>query len=114
MGGFDTVISAETFRNQIPLVDLSSASSLTNISQVTKKSKNARTDKTAKKEADGHKHAGNKQPWLSYKVGDVVSHKSFGMGIIESLDERYIMISFDSSTKKFLFPQCFEKGYFNI
>ena len=53
-------------------------------------------------------------PWLSYKVGDTVTHKSFGSGSITSLDDRYIVIRFSSSEKKFLFPQCFEKGFFSI
>ena len=53
----------------------------------------------------------DKAPWFSYTAGDRVTHKSFGEGVITSIDDKYIMIQFATSEKKFLFPQCFEKGY---
>ena len=54
------------------------------------------------------------EPWLSYKVGDRVTHKSFGEGIISALDGNYIWIKFKTNEKKFIFPQCFEKGFFSV
>ena len=96
VGGFDTVISEDTFKSQIPLVDLSSPIPVTAMTQDTHDDEEATT------------------PWLSYQVGDSVTHKSFGTGTITSIDDKYILVRFGSSEKKFLFPQCFEKGFFSV
>lgn len=53
-------------------------------------------------------------PWLSCAVGDSVTHKSFGLGRITSIDSKYIGIKFANNEKRFLFPQCFEKGFFYV
>lgn len=103
VGGFDTVISEETFMNQIPLVDLSSSSSLSDVSHDS-------IDDTEESSQEGEEA----EPWLSYKVGDSVTHKSFGDGVISALEGKYIWIKFATNEKKFLFPQCFEKGFFSV
>ncbi|MGN1255699.1 MAG: hypothetical protein ACI4UA_00880, partial [Bacteroidaceae bacterium] len=73
---------------------------------------------TTQDAADNHDEIPYKEaesePWLSYKVGDGVTHKSFGRGTITSLDDKYIWISFGTNKKKFLFPQCFQKGFFDV
>ena len=98
VGGFYTVISEETFKNQIPLVDLSSTPSLADsIDDIEKAMDEAKAE-----------------PWLSYKVGDRVTHKSLGEGVITALDGKYIWIKFAANEKKFLFPQSFEKGFFSV
>ena len=99
VGGFDTVISEETFMNQIPLVELSSTPSLTD------------SIGDMEETSDEGEEA---EPWMSYKVGDSVTHKSFGDGVISALDGNYIWIKFATNEKKFLFPQCFEKGFFSV
>ena len=104
VGGFDTVITEQTYKSQIPLVELSSPIPAPDIPQETEEEE---------KDADEDEEE-ETAPWLSYKVGDTVTHKSFGSGSITSLDDRYIVIRFSSSEKKFLFPQCFEKGFFSI
>ena len=103
VGGFDTVISEDTFKSQIPLVDLSSTSSLSDVihDSIDDTEESSQEDEEA-------------EPWLSYKVGDRVTHKSFGDGVISALDGKYIWIKFATSEKKFLFPQCFEKGFFSV
>lgn len=45
------------------------------------------------------------------RVGDRVSHKSYGNGNVVSLDERYIDVQFLNHRAKFHFPDAFEKGY---
>ena len=49
--------------------------------------------------------------WDNVKVGDFVEHKTFGNGMVQALDEKYIIVKFSVLEKKFLFPQAFEKGY---
>ena len=103
VGGFDTVISEDTFKSQIPLVDLSSTSSLSDVihDSIDDTEESSQEDEEA-------------EPWLSYKVGDSVTHKSLGEGVISALDSNYIWIKFAANEKKFLFPQCFEKGFFSV
>ena len=104
VGGFDTVISEETYRKQIPLFDVSSLLPL---------SDEANEDAEEGKETHDEEQA-EPEPWTSYKAGDRVTHKSFGEGIISALDDRYIWIRFGTNEKKFLFPQCFQKGFFDV
>ena len=104
VGGFDTVISEETYRKQIPLFDVSSLLPL---------SDEANEDAEEGKETLDEEQA-EPEPWTSYKAGDRVTHKSFGEGIISALDDRYIWIRFGTNEKKFLFPQCFQKGFFDV
>lgn len=54
------------------------------------------------------------EPWMNLKVGDTVAHKTFGSGIIKSIDDKYIIVQFSDRESKFLFPLSFEKGYFEI
>lgn len=48
------------------------------------------------------------------KAGDPVEHKTFGEGTVKSVDDRYIIVQFGSSEKKFYFPQAFEKGFLKV
>lgn len=50
-------------------------------------------------------------PWLSLQVDDRVIHKSFGEGIVVSLDDKYLIVKFADRESKFLFPGAFETGY---
>ena len=44
-------------------------------------------------------------------VGDKLLHKTFGEGVVEALDEKYLFVAFGSQTKKFLRDVAFAKGY---
>ena len=44
-------------------------------------------------------------------VGDKLLHKTFGEGVVEALDEKYLFVAFGSQTKKFLRDIAFAKGY---
>ncbi len=74
VGGFDTVITEQTYKSQIPLVELSSPIPAPDIPQETEEEE---------KDADEDEEE-ETAPWLSYKVGDTVTHKSFGSGSITS------------------------------
>lgn len=103
VGGFDTVISEQTYKSQIPQLEITSKSSTSEMRE--EKEVLLDEEENASMEKEG------KAPWFSYTAGDRVTHKSFGEGVITSIDDKYIMIQFATSEKKFLFPQCFEKGY---
>ena len=50
---------------------------------------------------------------LEVKVGDKVTHKSFGEGVVTAFDGIFMFCQFSRGTeKKFIYPDCFEKGYF--
>ncbi len=53
------------------------------------------------------------KPWDILRVGNKVTHQSFGPGKIKSINKKYIVISFPYAVKKFLYPEAFEKGYLN-
>ena len=96
------MISERTFKNQIPLVDLSSPAPASAMPQEVSKAITDTIDN------------GIDVAPLSYAVGDSVMHKSFGLGRITSIDNTYIGIKFANNEKRFLFPQCFEKGFFHV
>ena len=103
VGGFDTVISEQTYKSQIPQLEITSKSSTSEMREEKEVIHDMGENASREKE--------DKAPWFSYTAGDRVTHKSFGEGVITSIDDKYIMIQFATSEKKFLFPQCFEKGY---
>lgn len=50
-------------------------------------------------------------PWEYLKVGQTITHKSFGQGKIVSIDDKYIFVRFSAYEKKFQFPEAFINGY---
>ena len=103
VGGFDTVISEQTYKSQTPQLEITSKSSTSEMREEKEVLLDEEENASMEKE--------NSAPWLLYTAGDRVTHKSFGEGVITSIDDKYIMIKFATGEKKFLFPQCFEKGY---
>jgi len=53
-------------------------------------------------------------PWEKLNIGDVVKHKSFGVGTIISIDKKEITIKFVDKVSRFYLPDAFEKGYLTI
>ena len=53
-------------------------------------------------------------PWEKLEVGDVVNHKSFGSGVIKSIEGKYFFIEFSDKTSKFIFPDAIDKGYITL
>ncbi len=51
------------------------------------------------------------KPWDGLRPGDSVTHKSLGSGVIESLDDNYLIVRFSDRESKFRYPAAFEKGY---
>lgn len=51
------------------------------------------------------------KPWERVQVGDKVLHKSFGRGVVKSLDNKYIIVDFGHNDRKFLYPGAFEKEH---
>jgi hypothetical protein len=53
------------------------------------------------------------EPSSSINIGDKLKHKTFGDGVVVSFDGHYLVCRFDyNREKKFIYPDCFEKGYF--
>ena len=52
--------------------------------------------------------------WQKLVVGDVVHHKSFGRGIIKSIEGKYFFIEFPDKTSKFIFPDAIDKGFITL
>ena len=53
-------------------------------------------------------------PWEKLVIGDVVNHKSFGRGVIKSIEGKYFFIEFPGKTSKFIFPDAIDKGYITL
>lgn len=105
VGGFDTVISEQTYKKQMPVVDIAPAIPV----DIPEEKAETHEEPEAKTEVETPA-----KPWLSYKVGNIVTHRSLGEGSILSIDDKYIKIKFAFSEKKFLYPSCFEQGFFVI
>ena len=111
VGGFDTVISEQTYKNQIIVADLSSAPVFAPAPADTDDSDTTASEDIAS-ETDEAKQSAADAPWLSLAANDKVIHKTFGEGTIVSIDDKYIKIRFRNQEKKFYFPASFEQGLF--
>ena len=56
-------------------------------------------------------HERTSKPWKDITVGDTVTHKSLGQGIVTVIDHKHITIRFQDRESKFLYPGAFEKGH---
>ena len=90
VGGYDTVISEQTYQRQVPLADLAAES--------------------ADAIAGLQEEVSATSP--TYAAGTTVVHKTFGPGTITSIADRYMTVKFALGEKKFLYPDCFERGFF--
>ena len=50
-------------------------------------------------------------PWQTLKVGDTVSHKSFGKGVIKNIQGDHYSIEFSAKSAIFIFPDAIDKGF---
>lgn len=53
-------------------------------------------------------------PWTKLKVGDKVTHKSFGKGVITAIEGSYYFVDFKGRSSKFIFPDAIDKGYITL
>lgn len=54
------------------------------------------------------------EPWERLKVGDSVTHKSFGIGTVTSIEGNHMCVSFKEKTALFIFPDAIIKGHIII
>ena len=47
----------------------------------------------------------------NFKVGHPIKSKAYGIGIIEEITEKYVLVKFDDTNKKFQNPEAFTKGF---
>ena len=57
---------------------------------------------------------GGSAAWTHLQVGDTVTHKSFGKGVVKSLDGRFIIVAFANRESRFVYPWVFEQGYMSV
>lgn len=105
VGGFDTVISEETYKSLVPELDLTPYTS--QLEEAT----NLEIE-PSETEMEIETIADDDQPWLQLSIGDAVTHKTWGEGKISFLDDKYMKVKFGAIEKKFLYPSCFESGFF--
>ena len=97
IGGWDTVIDTAVLKEE-------PAAETQKIKKVDKNRKVESTETTIKAEP-------KKEPWERLKVGGTVVHKTFGKGVVMSLDETYVIVKFKDRETKFPIVFAFEKGY---
>ena len=52
--------------------------------------------------------------WEKVKVGDAVTHKTFGDGVVKSVDGRFLVVAFAHKESRFIYPWVFEEGYLKM
>jgi hypothetical protein len=68
-------------------------------------------EKETKEEKDILTSEELKATWEMVKEGDAVTHKTFGNGVVKSIDGRFIIVAFAQKESRFLYPWVFEQGY---
>lgn len=53
-------------------------------------------------------------PWQALKIGDTVTHKSFGSGVIKNIQGDHFSIEFASKSAIFIFPDAIDKGFITL
>lgn len=51
---------------------------------------------------------------LALKEKQVVAHNKYGVSKIEAIKGNYVFIDFEGETRKFVYPNCVERGYIRI
>ena len=47
-------------------------------------------------------------------LGSKLTHKAFGAGVVKALDNQYIVVDFNGTEKKFMFPAAILQGFLKI
>jgi len=64
-----------------------------------------------KKYANNGGHKIIETPFASIREGDTVQHKLFGVGVVQSVHNGYIYVSFADGVKQFSYPQSLQQGF---
>ena len=122
VGGFDTVISEQTYKKQVPVVNLEPSSVLASavdepviIAMQSSHIEEQNTEETVVEQKEIDESIETPTPaWTRLAFGDEITHRSLGKGTIKAIDDKYIVIQFAFRERKFLYPSCFEQGFFVI
>ena len=109
IGGWDTAIEKGVLfgEKNTPVVDEHIAAPRTEGKQDA-----VRTSETRREKAAEVRRANPIPPEeKEIQVGDSVMHKSFGKGVVKSIDGRFIIVAFANKESRFLYPWVFEQGY---
>ena len=58
--------------------------------------------------------AAPKVAWENLQAGSAVVHKTFGKGVVKSVDGRFIVVAFQRKESRFPHPWVFEQGYLSM
>ena len=53
-------------------------------------------------------------PWQKLKIGDTVTHKSYGAGVIKVIAGDHFTIEFPAKSAIFVFPDAIDRGFITI
>jgi hypothetical protein len=119
VGGFDTVITQEEYNHlfgeqqkSLTSATLKSSPTQTPITNDLAK-KQQRTEQVKEKPATESTKL-KQVDYSNLAKGDLVFHKTFGQGVIKSLDGDRLIVGFGKAEKMFVFPDAFTKGYLKI
>lgn len=118
VGGFDTVISEKIYKSLVPEVNLYEEPTMEENCAILEEKEErdevtiSVTENNLTIDSDYEDDIESATPWLNLQIGDRVIHKSWGEGTISMLDDKYMKVKFDVIEKKFLYPSCFEQGFF--
>lgn len=51
------------------------------------------------------------ETWQQIKVGTIITHKSFGEGVVVKIEGNYFFVQFRGKEAKFILPDAIDKGY---
>lgn len=106
IGGWDTAIERAILYPEEANISITETSENKDVI----KSKEEK-EKETKEEKDILTSEEQKATWEMVKEGDAVTHKTFGNGVVKSIDGRFIIVAFAQKESRFLYPWVFEQGY---
>ena len=121
VGGYDTVVSNEDYSNMFSLQQASMEApapapiDLPNISAATPTvCPKPVLPKPILQSATAPAPQEKQIDTSCIKIGSVLRHKAFGAGKVTAMEEKYILVAFQGTEKRFLFPGAIMQGFLSI
>jgi hypothetical protein len=116
VGGFDTVITQDEYNHLFGEQQKSLSSSTPKASQTQTPitydlAKKQQITEQVKEKPAAELTTLKQVDYSNLEKGDLVFHKTFGHGVIKSLDGDRLIVGFGKAEKMFVFPDAFIKGY---
>ena len=112
VGGYDTVISQEEYKKLYAQQQKSLQTEDHNIDEpYSNQLKNQKNEIKESIKSKREKEEIDAQIYSRLKVNDEVVHNVFGRGVIKSITDKNIIVTFGKAEKMFLFPDAFVNGF---